>query len=234
MTVAVEHKRVRHLFERVEQIEEVADTLPRGDERRSTLLRIAEQAIAECAPVRVSIAADLLHLSEPTVRAWTHEGVLRRAPHTGSPRLLLDPGRLHQVMHLVADLRKAGRTSGLLETVWQRLADGALLDREDLTESLEQMRNEEGPRDRSRRAKAVSEAGVHTDLRLIGVAPPPPTKRTKPPCCDGEGSPPMLSDVAENLSTGRRCLGVLAAMSDTRRLVKTAMLRRKPESKVPK
>lgn len=144
MTVAIEHLRVRHLFERVEQIEEVADTMPDEDERRAKLLRVAEQAISECVPVRVSIAADLLELSEPTVRAWTREGLLRRASRPKSPRLLLDPRRLHEVMHLVADLRKAGRTSGLLEAVWHRLADNALLEREDLAESVAQMRRGEG------------------------------------------------------------------------------------------
>jgi len=83
-------------------------------------------------PVRVSIAADLLKLSEPTVRAWAREGLLRRASKSKSPRLLLDPSRLHEVIHLVADLRRAGRTSGLLEAVGHRLADRAVLEREDL------------------------------------------------------------------------------------------------------
>jgi hypothetical protein len=64
---------------------------------------------------------------------WTHE-----------PRLLLDPGSVHSVARLVADLRKAGRTRGLLDEVYRRLADASLLNRADLLESLEQMRRGEG------------------------------------------------------------------------------------------
>jgi hypothetical protein len=139
MTVATERDRIQHLFSRVERVEEVAKTFEASDERRQTLLSVASEALAECGPVRARIAADLLQLSEPTVRVWVREGVLSAL--ATSPRLLLDPSQLHDVIHLVRDLRDAGRTTGLLEAVWYRLKDRALLDREDLNESLEQMRH---------------------------------------------------------------------------------------------
>jgi hypothetical protein len=143
MTVAVEHQLVRQLFDRVEEIEDIAGTLDHEDERRERLLHVAQTAIDDCVPIRSRIAADLLKLSEPTVRSWVKEGVLTTAPGT-SRVLTLDPHRLHQVMHLVRDLRHAGRTKGLLDAVWHRLSDSALLEREDLTESIEQMNRGEG------------------------------------------------------------------------------------------
>lgn len=63
---------------------------------------------------------------------------------TERPRLLLDAARLHDVLHLVGELRAAGQNRGLLEEVYRRLADAALLDRDDLAVSLEQMRRGEG------------------------------------------------------------------------------------------
>jgi hypothetical protein len=84
----------------------------------------------------------LLDLSDKTVRAWTDEGVLKATGH--GPNLTLDPLRVHEVMHLVRDLRAAGHDRNLLDAVWYRLSDQALLDREDLRESVEQMRRGEG------------------------------------------------------------------------------------------
>jgi len=143
MTVATEQLLVRHLFERVEEIEDIADTFDPEDERRARLLRVADHAIADCGPIRSRIAAELLQLSEPTIRSWVREGLLARAEST-SRVLTLDAGRVHEVMHLVDDLRRAGRTKGLLDAVWHRLNDASLLERDDLTESIEQMRLGEG------------------------------------------------------------------------------------------
>ena len=143
MTVVTERDYIRHVFDGVEVIEEVADTLGHDDERRAKLLRVAEQTLSDCGPVRVRIAAEMLELSEPTVRTWVREGVLHTTPGK-LPRMLLDPRRLHEVMHLVADLRHANRTRGLLDAVWHRLSDQALLERPDLVESIEQMRLGQG------------------------------------------------------------------------------------------
>ena len=61
-----------------------------------------------------------------------------------SPRLLLDVRSVHAVSHLVTELRAAGQDRDLLDQVWRRLADAALLERKDLRESLGQMRRGEG------------------------------------------------------------------------------------------
>lgn len=58
--------------------------------------------------------------------------------------MLLDAERLHDVLHLVSDLRRAGKNHGLLDEVHRRLSDQSLLDREDLATSLEQMHRGEG------------------------------------------------------------------------------------------
>jgi hypothetical protein len=113
-------------------------TLGEDDERRARLLAVSDSALAEESTVRPVIAARILGLSEKTVRAWAAAGVLAVARR--SPRLLLDVRSVHAVSHLVSELRAAGQDRDLLEQVWHRLADAALLDRDDLRDSLEQMR----------------------------------------------------------------------------------------------
>jgi hypothetical protein len=142
MSVAAEQSRIQHLFEQVEGIEAVAKTLAEPDERRTRLLHIAETLVVTAGAIRPVIAAAILELSERTVRTWTDEGVLKAAGH--GPNLTLEPLRLHGVMHLVQDLRAAGQDRNLLDAVWYRLSDQALLDREDLHESIEQVRRGEG------------------------------------------------------------------------------------------
>jgi hypothetical protein len=92
--------------------------------------------------IRPVIAARLLGLSEKTVRAWAGQGVLAVAQH--APRLLLDVESVHVISHIVGELRAAGQERDLLDEVWRRLSDAALLARPDLQESLEQMRQGQG------------------------------------------------------------------------------------------
>ena len=141
--VAAETTQAVELMERVETLEFVARSLPEQDDRRSRLLRLVEKDLATAAPLRPRVAAQLLRLSEKTVRAWVEEGVLLVAD-TSSPRLLLDVERVHDVLHLVKELRAAGATAGLLDEVHRRLVDASWLDRTDLAESVEQMRRGEG------------------------------------------------------------------------------------------
>jgi DNA-binding transcriptional MerR regulator len=131
------------LLARVETLESVAHSLPEGDDRRAQLLDLVVKDLTSAAPMRPRVAAELLGLSEKTVRAWVEESVLLRA-ETSSPRLLLDVQRVHDVLHLVNDLREAGNTTGLLDEVYRQLVDASWLDREDLEESLRQMRRREG------------------------------------------------------------------------------------------
>jgi hypothetical protein len=138
MSVATEEQRIRNLFDRVETIEEVASTLPENDDRRARLLAVSRDALAEEGSVRPVIAAKILGLSEKTVRAWAAAGLL--STRQRSPRLLLDVPSVHEVSHVLREIRADGLDRELLEHVWRRLEDQALLDRADLRESIEQMR----------------------------------------------------------------------------------------------
>jgi hypothetical protein len=142
VTIAIEERRVRSLFDRVEAVEDVARTLPEDDERRATLLQVSHAALADEGTIRPVIAARLLGLSEKTVRAWAAQGALTVAQRT--PRLLLDVQSVHVISHLVRDLRAVGKDRDLLDEVWRRLSDAALLERPDFSESLGQMRRGEG------------------------------------------------------------------------------------------
>lgn len=139
--VADEEARTRAVLDRVEELEDIADSLEDG-ETRARLLKVVARTVDDVGAVRVSVAAGLLNLDQKTVRAWAAEGVLVVSSAGSTARL--DPQRLHEVWHLVRDLRRAGKTRGLLDEVFYRLADSALLGRDDLQESLAQMRRGEG------------------------------------------------------------------------------------------
>jgi hypothetical protein len=141
VSVATEEQRIRSLFERVEAIEEVAGTLPEDDDRRAKLLAVSRGALADEGTVRPVIAAKILGLSEKTVRAWASAGLL--STRQKSPRLLLDVPSVHEISHVLRALRADGLDRDLLDHVWHRLEDQALLDRADLRESIEQLRRGE-------------------------------------------------------------------------------------------
>ncbi|MEU5694271.1 hypothetical protein [Actinosynnema sp. NPDC020468] len=142
MSVATEAALIRGLFSQVEDIEEVASSLSEDDVRRHKLTDVVSRVLSGAPPVRPVVAGELLDLTEKTVKAWAREGVLEVV--TSEPRMLLDAVRLHEVVHLVSELRRAGRTRGLLDEVHRRLSDASLLDREDLATSLDQMHRGEG------------------------------------------------------------------------------------------
>ena len=108
MSIAIEEQRIRSLFDRVETVEDVAKTLPEDDERRAKLLAVSNAALAEEGTIRPVVAARLLGLSEKTVRAWAQEGVLAVAQR--APRLLLDVRSVHEVSHILRDLRALAGT----------------------------------------------------------------------------------------------------------------------------
>lgn len=142
MSIAIEERRIRSLLDRVETVEDVARTLPEDDERRARLLDVSNAALADEGTLRPVIAARLLGLSEKTIRAWASEGVITVAQRT--PRLLLDLRSVHEISHIVRQLREHGRDRDLLDEVWRRLNDAALLERADLQESIEQMHRGQG------------------------------------------------------------------------------------------
>ena len=138
MTIAVEEKRIRSLFERVETVEDVACSLAEDDERRTRLLAVLSSELAAEATLRPVIASRLLGLSEKTVRTWAAGGVLPVVQH--KPRLLLDVRGVHVISHILRELRSHGKDRDLLDEVWRRLNDAALLERADMKESIEQIK----------------------------------------------------------------------------------------------
>ncbi|SDJ80960.1 MerR HTH family regulatory protein [Actinopolyspora mzabensis] len=129
-------------FQRVEELEEVAEqaSAQLDPTQLERLRSVARRTLAGIKPVRVSLASELLDLDEKTIRSWTEEGVLTEAD-TASTRRLLDPERLHEVLHIVRELRASGKRADLLDAVWWKLSDQAVLDREDLADSLAEMRS---------------------------------------------------------------------------------------------
>jgi hypothetical protein len=142
MTIAVEERRIRSLFERIETVEDVACSLAEDDERRARLLAVSNSELAAEATVRPVIASRLLGLSEKTIRAWAADGVLPVVQH--KPRLMLDVRGVHVISHILRELRSQGKDRDLLDEVWRRLNDAALLERADLKESIEQMQQGKG------------------------------------------------------------------------------------------
>lgn len=137
--------RIEDALALVEQLEDARDAVqqdPREGVRQ--LNATIESTLAAMPPVSVSVAAKLLGLSLPTIRAWLDKGVLTEAQRKTSTVRQLDPHRLHLVLHLVNTLRERGtKTNDLMDKVWWRLSDQAVLDRDDLQESLAQMRRGE-------------------------------------------------------------------------------------------
>ena len=87
-------------------------------------------------------SGEAARLEREDVRAGADQGVLVVAKC--APRLLLDAVSLHQVNHLVRQLRAAGKHRDLLDEVGRPLRDQAVIEQDDFQESLAQMRRGEG------------------------------------------------------------------------------------------
>lgn len=125
-------------FHEVEELESIASELPdKALEQARELGAFIATKLVSVPPVPIPAASQLLNLSEKTVRHWAYEGVLQRV---ATKPMRLDPQRLHEVLHLVQDLRAAGKNQELIDAVWRRLQDQALMDRDDFQESLAQLR----------------------------------------------------------------------------------------------
>ncbi|WP_449064141.1 hypothetical protein [Planomonospora algeriensis] len=129
------------LFGQVRKLDEVVAGTKESD-TRDTVREVLQDLLAQAEPVRATIASKILGVDEKTVRAWVKEGLLTRVK--GSPRLVVEAGRLYIVAMLVQDLRRSGRNRNLAEAVWHRLQDQELLEDGLLADGLQQMRQGEG------------------------------------------------------------------------------------------
>lgn len=87
---------------------------------------------AEGVGVPVALAARMLHVSQPTVRAWISKGVLDTVPDVKP--VTVKPGSLGEVSAAVAEIRQLGEDRRLLESVMHALADRRTI--EELTPRL--------------------------------------------------------------------------------------------------
>ncbi len=117
---------VEKAFARARRLESIAGRISGDDADRAELLQVSRDVLTDLDPLPVSVAAPLLGVSEPTIRSWVRRGLLIYADEHGGG---LDVPRLYDVISLVRDLRAAGHNHDLLNKVWHRLADSAVLER---------------------------------------------------------------------------------------------------------
>jgi DNA-binding transcriptional MerR regulator len=121
----------------IDEIDEIERSLRSNDEARRRL-RVVRRRLMDWVPaVRFSVAADLLELSVPTVRAWTERGLLEETAGPSPRRVTLKS--LLEVRPALRDLRAVGRDRNLLEAVVARLEDERVLADPRLKRSLEEM-----------------------------------------------------------------------------------------------
>ena len=134
-----EFDHIEQTFDQVEQLDQTAvvveHTLP---EQAHEIQSVMRSMLSHVPPVGVTTASKLLAVDRKTVDSWAEQGLLVEA-ETPSSRRGFDPLRLHQVRHVVRQLRAAGRTRHLSDAIWFHLEDQAVLEREDVQEGLRQL-----------------------------------------------------------------------------------------------
>jgi hypothetical protein len=150
-TIADDARRMSVLFDRIDELDEVAYSHPDQDDRVQRLLDVADATLADQPPIRPTVAASLLGVDERTVREWVDNGALTIA--TRQPRLLLDPTSVYEISRLIRDLRAMDDDGELLDEMWQRLTDHAPTDKAAIQESPAQVRRGGAVIPRQRSAK---------------------------------------------------------------------------------
>lgn len=112
------------------------------DRRMRALGEAVNGVVAASRPYRACVAADVLQVSEKTVRRWASEGILEVA--TTKPRLTLTAESVTEVLGILDELRELGRRADLTSLIWYRLQDRELSSNPDLALSLKQMRERAG------------------------------------------------------------------------------------------
>jgi hypothetical protein len=119
-TIAEDARRIGVLFDRIDDLDQVAYSLPGHDDRYQRLVDVAEATLAEEGPIRPTVAASVLDVDERTVREWADNGVLTIAGRR--PRLLLDPTSVYEISRLIRDLH-AMDDHEPLDEMWRHLTD---------------------------------------------------------------------------------------------------------------
>jgi DNA-binding transcriptional MerR regulator len=137
--IEAERQQVDEILEEVRRLDALGEAVETGRrvEARRELRDLRARRIGHARPVRLVIAADLLGVSLPTVRAWADEGVLEW--RGGSPRRV-SLNSVLRVRPIVRELKKMGQSRDLLAAVLARVEDEATLGDRRLQGSLKQMR----------------------------------------------------------------------------------------------
>lgn len=99
------------------------------------LAAIIERADQTGQGIPVSVAAKVLDVTEPTVRAWIERGALQVVP--GSHPLAVTPRSLGEVLAAVAQIRQVGQDERLLRRILDVLGDQRT--RLELTDRIEEL-----------------------------------------------------------------------------------------------
>jgi hypothetical protein len=142
MTTTHELEETMQDIEEVEELDRVKHAIECKDAMVAlrSIERVRERRIAKRS-VRIAIAAKLLDLSVPTTNKWADIGVLKEVDAVGVRRVTLNS--VLTIRPLVLQLHELGKTRNLLEAVLHRLDDAELLEREDLRQSLDELRRGE-------------------------------------------------------------------------------------------
>jgi DNA-binding transcriptional MerR regulator len=126
------------LARELEEITKIEAALDANPEAQRSLADLRVRLIDLQPTVRLSVAADLLEISLPTIRAWMEDGPLREAGDSSPRRVSLES--VLEVRPVLRDLRALGQDRNLLAAVTDRLEDERDLADPELQRSLEEMR----------------------------------------------------------------------------------------------
>ena len=125
----------------VDDLDALEASVRRNKDARLTVGRLRRRRLAEAPSVRLSVAAKLLGLSVPTIRAWIDHGLLDEVRRVSPRRVTL--ASVLEVRPIVRELRALGRDRNLLEAVLARVEDERALSDRKLRKSLDEMRSGE-------------------------------------------------------------------------------------------
>lgn len=137
MSPTQELQAAKESIREVEDLDLITERLGQQDhEARKRATRLRKRRLDQ--GIRVSVAADLLEVSVPTVKAWIEAGILKAAGDDRPQRVRL--GSVLRTRALIRDLRGLGRRAKLMPAVLAALEDEQTLESNELKTSLEQMR----------------------------------------------------------------------------------------------
>ncbi len=141
MTVAQElefAERTILLLDALNDVEAFEPAVKSNQRAHRRLQDARRESLRALSPVRISTAAAILGVSEPTARLWTDGGLLEEVAKR--PVRRVSPDSVLRILPIVRDLKRQGRNRNLLDAIFNRLDDEAQLADPGLLESLEQMR----------------------------------------------------------------------------------------------